>query len=78
MTTKTSTSVLTEFCAQQKVALPKYEAVPRETEPNKPLFTYVVAAFDLIAKGSGRSKAEARHAASENLLSKYKIPLHNL
>lgn len=80
MTTKTPTSVLTEFCAQKKVTAPQFELVPEETEPNKPLFTIVVAGFNLIAKGSGRSKSEAKHAASESLLSKYKIqiPLHNI
>lgn len=74
MSGKTATSVLLEFCAQQKVAPPQYEPVNNENGPSE--FIVLVKAFDLIAMGSGKSKKEAKHAASQQLIGKYKVQIH--
>lgn len=66
MNKKTPVSVLTEFCAQNKVPLPEYESVNQDRNPN--VFEILVYAFKIMAKGSGRSKCEAKHAASQALL----------
>lgn len=68
MTEKTPVSVLQELCVQENVSVPMYENIPHETDPK--MFTYVVQAFDYFATGSGRSKREAKHEASANLLCK--------
>lgn len=73
MSAKTATSILLEFCAQQKVAPPQYESVNDENGPSQ--FIVLVKAFDLIAKGSGQSKKEAKHAASRQLIGKYKVQI---
>lgn len=67
MTEKTPVSVLQELCIQEKGSVPMYEAVPHETDSK--MFKFVVEAFGLFAQGSGRSKREAKHDASANLIS---------
>lgn len=69
MTEKTPVSVLQELCVQENVSVPMYEHIPHETDPK--MFSYLVQAFDHFAKGSGRSKREAKHEASANLLCKF-------
>lgn len=66
MAEKTPVSVLQELCVQENKSVPMYEPLAHETEPK--MFSYVVQAFGCIAKGSGRSKREAKHEASANLL----------
>lgn len=67
-TEKTPISVLQELCAQENEPL-MYEYVPHETNPN--LFSCLVTAFDLVCSGSGQSKKEAKHGASEALMGWY-------
>lgn len=67
MNGKTPVSVLIEFCIQHKVAPPQYEHV-NPTNNNPILFEYFVRAFEFMARGSGKSKSEAKHAASQALL----------
>lgn len=69
MSEKTPVSVLQELCIQQEHGAPFYELVGDESDDAK-TFAYVVSAFDMAAKGSGRSKREAKHEASANLISK--------
>lgn len=68
---KTPTSVLAEFCAQQKAELPQYETVDQESNPNVPIFFVSANAFGFTSIGAGRSKIEAKHVASQNLIGKY-------
>lgn len=67
MSEKTPVSVLQELCIQENGSVPMYESHPHESDPK--MFTFIVEAFDFIAKGSGRSKREAKHDASANLIS---------
>lgn len=69
---KTPTSVLAEFCSQQKVEAPQYESVSGESNPNVPIFFISANAFGFTSIGAGRSKIEAKHLASQNLIGKYK------
>lgn len=75
MPEKTPTSILLEFCAQQKVGS-EYNAVSEESYPSVPLFTYSVTAFGHTAKGSGRSKSEGKHAASQALIGEFKAQIY--
>lgn len=59
--------MLKEFCDQEKENF-MYEFLPYEL--NATTFTCVVKAFDVFAKGSGRSKEEAKNYACANLLCK--------
>lgn len=68
MNGKTPTSVLTEVAVYFKVAPPQYESVMDETDQK--LFVSIVKAFGLVTKGTGRSKAEAKHASSQALIGK--------
>lgn len=69
MEDKTPVSTLQEFCAQEKVAPPSYEIIQDEHDPKK--FVCFVQAFGPeIAKGSGLSKMEAKHAAAASLIRK--------
>lgn len=68
MSEKTPVSVLQELCIQENGSVPMYESIQHESDPK--MFTFVVEAFSLFAKGSGRSKREAKHDASANLISK--------
>lgn len=70
---KTPISLLAEFCAKQKKAPPQYEAVREETYPTVPIFVICATALGFQTKGSGRTKKEATHAASQNLLGKCKV-----
>lgn len=54
---------------QENGMVPIYETIPHETDPK--LFKFIVEAFGLFAHGSGRSKREAKHNASANLISEY-------
>lgn len=76
MSEKTPVSLLQELCIQENSPVPMYESIPHETDPK--MFTFVVAAFDLFAKGSGRSKREAKHDASANLISKKTENFHEI
>lgn len=67
-TEKTPVTVLQELCVQES-ELAVYEYVPHETDPK--LFSCLVTAFDLVSSGSGQSKMEAKHKASENLMGLY-------
>lgn len=66
MTEKTPVSVLQELCIQEHGSAPIYESVPHESDPK--MFTFYVEAFGLVAEGSGRSKREAKHEASANII----------
>lgn len=68
MSEKTPVSVLQELCIQEKSSVPMYESIAHPSDPK--MFAFVVEAFGIFAKGSGRSKREARHDASANLISK--------
>lgn len=67
MSEKTPVSLLQELCIQENAPVPMYEGVPHETDPK--MFAFYVNAFGLSGKGSGRSKREAKHEASANLIS---------
>lgn len=68
---KTPVAVLTELCvAEQEV--PMFEDIPHETNPK--MFTCIGHAFDTFGKGSGRSKKEAKHEASANIIGKWFFP----
>lgn len=65
---QTPTALLHEMCMQNgEIFYPEY--VPHETDPK--LFSCIVNAFGLTARGSGRSKKEAKHDASRNLLGEF-------
>lgn len=68
MAEKTPVSVLQELCIQEGKSVPMYDLTHEETDGKN--FTYIVYAFDMYAKGSGRSKREAKHEASAKLISK--------
>lgn len=68
MNGKSFISVLSEFCAQRKVALPQYIPVIHDSNPK--MFEFLVEAFGCEANGIGRSKQEAKHAASKLLIGK--------
>lgn len=68
MAEKTPVSVLQELCVQENESVPMYEPLAHESDPK--MFSYIVQAFGCYAKGSGRSKREAKHEASANLLGK--------
>lgn len=70
MTEKTPTSILSEFCVQNKVT-PLYNPVSQESDPRVPIFTISVTVLDYVAKGSGRSKADAKHDASQKLIGEF-------
>nr|AFX89027.1 R2D2 isoform b [Mayetiola destructor] len=66
MEEKTPVSQLQELCAQEKVAPPTYEFFRDEHDKK---FGCLVQAFGPeIAKGSGLSKMEAKHAAAASLI----------
>lgn len=68
MAEKTPVSVLQELCIQEGKTVPMYDLVQEESDGKK--FTYIAHAFDMYAKGSGRSKREAKHEASAKLICK--------
>lgn len=67
MDEKTPVSALQEFCIKEGESVPMYDLIHEESDGKN--FTYVVNAFDMLAKGSGRSKREAKHEASAKLMS---------
>lgn len=67
---KSPVLMLQELCDLEKVRLTS-EFLPPEI--NAGSFTCVVNAFDLYAKGVGRQKKEAKHAACSNLLGRQTI-----
>lgn len=73
MCTKTATSVLKEFCDRQKMAAPQYESVNNENDPKS--FIVVVTLCGLSANGTGRTKSDAKHLASEQLIGKCKVQM---
>lgn len=68
MAEKTPVSTLQELCVKYKNGGPMFEEIPDEVEDGK-TFACIVQAFGSTAKGTGRSKREAKHTASANLLS---------
>lgn len=74
MPEKTPTSILSEFCAQKKLT-PEYNIIDEETNPNVPIFTFAVQVLNYMAKSSGRSKSDAKHAASQALIGEFNIHL---
>lgn len=66
MAEKTPVSLLQELCTQESSSVPMYESIGHESDPK--MFTFLVEAFGCYAKGSGRSKREAKHDASANLI----------
>lgn len=73
---KTPTSLLAEFCVAQKAQPPHYETVSSESNPNVPIFSISANAFGFTTVGVGRSKIEAKHVASQNLIGEYKVHEH--
>lgn len=69
MAEKTPVSLLQELCIQESCTVPMYESIQHESDPK--MFTFLVEAFGCYAKGSGRSKREAKHDASANLISEF-------
>lgn len=69
MAEKTPVSVLQELCIQEGASVPMYDEQSNDTDPK--LFIFVVHAFGKCARGTGRSKREAKHKASEHLISKF-------
>lgn len=65
---KSPVSTLKELCDQEKGVL-MHEFLPFEL--NAKTFICEVNAFDVFAKGEGRTKKMAKHKACENLLCKY-------
>lgn len=65
---KTPVAALHEFCMQNEELL-TYDYVPHETDPK--MFSCIAQAFDLHARGSGRSKKVAKHDACAKLIGKY-------
>lgn len=65
---KSPVSMLKELCDRERGIL-THEFLPYEL--NASTFICVVNAFDMSAKGEGRTKKLAKHKACENLLSKY-------
>lgn len=60
--------MLKELCDREKGVL-MHEFLPYEL--NAISFICVVSAFDVFARGEGRTKKLAKHKACENLLCKY-------
>lgn len=73
---KTPTSILAEFCAKCKKDVPSYETITSESNPNVPIFSMSANALGFTTIGVGRTKNEAKHAASQNLIGKYKVHEH--
>lgn len=69
MAEKTPVTVLQELCIQEGELVPIYDLMP-DGDGDK-TFTYMVHALEMCAKGSGRSKREAKHEASANLIGKF-------
>lgn len=69
---KTPVSVLQELCIKYKHGAPYYDEIDDGSGETK-TFSYVVQAFGATAKGSGRTKREAKHTASANLLGMWDI-----
>lgn len=65
MSQKTPISVLQELCVKEGDVV-IFDDFPHE--PNPKIFSCEVKALDVSATGSGRSKKEARHEASANLI----------
>lgn len=65
---KSPVSLLKELCDREKGVF-MHEFLPYE--PNATTFICVVNAFDVFAKGEGRTKQVAKHQACKTLLCKY-------
>lgn len=70
MAEKTPVSLLQELSIRESGHSPFSEYIPHENDPK--MFTCVTEAFNKTAVGSGRSKKEAKHEASANLIGKSK------
>lgn len=75
---KTAISFLAEFCAQQKAESPQYDLINSLSDPTVPIFTMSVTALGFGAVAAARSKIDAKHAASKNLIGKYKVRMELL
>lgn len=73
MSAKTAISILTEFCAKKKIAAPQFTPV---IDNNSSLFSFDVKANHLKATGKGRTKQEAKQAASQLLIGIYPIQIY--
>ncbi|XP_031617131.1 interferon-inducible double-stranded RNA-dependent protein kinase activator A homolog A-like [Contarinia nasturtii] len=62
---KTPVAQLQELCTMENEVV-TYECLPAETD--RKMFSCLVSAFDVVARGSGQSKQEAKHDASANLI----------
>lgn len=65
---KSPVTVLQELGVQENETV-LFEEVSHETNPM--LYSCLVSAFDLVARGSGQSEIEAQHKASANLIGWY-------
>lgn len=65
---KTPVTILHELCIRER-HFTAFEDIPHGTDPKQ--FSCIATAFGLSAKGSGRSKKEAKHDACANLISEY-------
>lgn len=66
---KTPVAVLTELCVAEGVIHPMFEEFSHETIPR--MFVCNGNAFNIHGSGSGRSKKEAKHEASANIIGKW-------
>lgn len=64
---KTPVSVLQELCTKRGI-IPTYQDLPNSASPHAPCFVCEVMCQDFIARGQGKSKKEAKHAAAESML----------
>lgn len=69
MAEKTPVSVLQELCVKYQHGAPFYDELNDGGDDGK-TFTSLVQAFGATAKGTGRTKREAKHNAAERLLGK--------
>lgn len=65
MTEKTSTSILLELCTQRKWTPPTFSF-----EKISDVFVCVAEVFEKTTKGTGRSKADAKHASCSEMIRK--------
>lgn len=65
---KNPIAMLQELCTREVEVL-LHEDIPNEADSK--MFGCLVNAFDLVAKGFGRSKKEAKHEGCANLIGEY-------
>lgn len=74
MANKTPVGRLQELCIQKKQGVPMYNEIDNGngTDPAK-IFVCEVCAFDVIGRGQGKSKKDAKHASAVDLLEQLKL-----